>query len=91
MTGIFLLHAFKDVNFSLADLPKFSKAKNATATVNGDSVKYTKFERQQSNKRIEDLKKTEEKIRMYDGSEEDITVLLIESYEPDAKNGTAKR
>ena len=25
VTGIFLLHAFKDINFSLKDLPKFAK------------------------------------------------------------------
>ena len=29
VTGIFLLHAFKDINFNLSDLPKFSKDNSA--------------------------------------------------------------
>uniref|UniRef100_H2YVY6 Magnesium transporter NIPA2 n=2 Tax=Ciona savignyi TaxID=51511 RepID=H2YVY6_CIOSA len=39
VTGIFFLHAFKDINFSLSDLPKFVKNVGANGVV--ESVKYT--------------------------------------------------
>ena len=91
MTGIFLLHAFKDVKFSLSDLPKFSK-KNSPPATNNESVKYTKFERQKSDKRIEELANAEERIRMYgDNAEDDSAVLLIESLASETQNGTTKR
>jgi len=35
VTGIFLLHAFKDINFSLSDLPKFSKTSNNLTSQSG--------------------------------------------------------
>ena len=90
MTGIFLLHAFKDLDFGLADLPKVTKPSASTSGF-VISSKYTKIEPKNSSKRIENLEKADHRIHMYDDNEEDSAVLLIESLTSKTSAGSLQR
>ncbi|XP_078490346.1 magnesium transporter NIPA2 isoform X1 [Ciona intestinalis] len=85
VTGIFFLHAFKDINFSLNDLPKFSK--------NGapdQSVHYTTMRRNHTDERRELLDEVD--LTMYsEDDEENSSVLFNKKPKDTLQNGRIQR
>ncbi|CAK8695102.1 magnesium transporter NIPA2-like [Clavelina lepadiformis] len=88
VSGIFLLHAFKDVHFTLSDLPKFSKNGGIVASEpsSSDTVRYTTIGRQHGDEKRELLENAEQGMSAY-SDEEDNAVLF--SKQP--QNGRIKR
>jgi len=75
VTGIFLLHAFKNVNFSLADLPKFSK-NGGNASVDA-SAHYSPVRQQRKEERLELLDNAEQGIGVYSDEDDASNTVLF--------------
>nr|CAB3264331.1 magnesium transporter NIPA2 [Phallusia mammillata] len=77
IVGIFLLHAFKNINFTLADLPKFSKNGGNVMTGDNSTVHYSPARQQRKEERLELLENTEQGLNIYSDEDDDNSQILF--------------